>query len=282
MVGRGFVLGRTLTSRLGLSRMALAALDRRARNGPWRAAPVARAAPRSRVRRALLESTGPRGTTSPRWSTSSRQDLAGIAVPLRRDDRLVGLLRRVLHQPPGRRDRGADAPALRSSAQSLTGASETTTTSSSATPGGAPRAHPRRSVPPRSGPRTPTCATDSAAVGRDRPRSRADVALDLGGPSVPANTSRRAADGHRVRQPDELDHRFQSARRAAFGGSTVRTFARRRRRPRAPGSAASSCGPRSPVPRSSAAAVPTDRLRHSAGERAEVLSGSYETQVRIV
>jgi DNA-binding IclR family transcriptional regulator len=135
MVGVGSWLGRTLTDPAsGFVRMRLAALDRPARE---RAVAELKLVPHSgstiRSRTALLAELDRIGQADHAEVVDEfEQGLAGLAVPIRRGDRIVGLL--AVYLPTIRLDaamRKRALEALRATAQSLTGASETTTSSSS-------------------------------------------------------------------------------------------------------------------------------------------------------
>jgi IclR family transcriptional regulator, pca regulon regulatory protein len=135
MVGVGSWLGRTLTDPAsGFVRMRLAALDRPDRE---RAVAelrlVAHTGSTIRSRRALLaelDRIAQAGHTE--VVDEYEQGLAGLAVPIRRRDQIAGFL--AVYLPTSRLDaamRETALEALRATAQSLTGASETTISSSS-------------------------------------------------------------------------------------------------------------------------------------------------------
>jgi DNA-binding IclR family transcriptional regulator len=135
MVSVGSWLGRTLTDPAsGFVRLRLAALDRPARQ---RAVAELQLVPHTgstiRSKRALL-------TELDRIAQADHAEvvdefehgLAGLAVPLRRHERIIGLL--AVYLPTTRLDaamRQRALEALRAAAQSLTGASDTTISSSS-------------------------------------------------------------------------------------------------------------------------------------------------------
>ena len=136
MVGVGSWLGRTLTDPAsGFVRMRLAALDRPARERAVAGLHLVAHTPRRRSapRRALLVELDRLATADYAEVVDQfEQGLAGIAVPLRRRGRLAGLL--AVYLPTTRLDaamRERALAALRTTAQSLTGASDTTTASSS-------------------------------------------------------------------------------------------------------------------------------------------------------
>ena len=135
MVGVGSWLGRTLTDPAsGFVRMRLAALDRPARERAVAGLHLAAHTEATiRSRRALLVELDRLATADYAEVVDQfEQGLAGIAVPLRRRGRLVGLL--AVYLPTTRLDaamRERALAALRATAQSLTGASDTTTASSS-------------------------------------------------------------------------------------------------------------------------------------------------------
>jgi DNA-binding IclR family transcriptional regulator len=135
MVGVGSWLGRTLTDPAsGFVRMRLAAL-----HGPARQRAVAELhlVPHTestiRTRRALLAELDRIARADHAEVVDEfEQGLAGLAVPLRQQDRIIGLL--AVYLPSSRLDaamRQRALEALRATAQSLTGASDTTTWSSS-------------------------------------------------------------------------------------------------------------------------------------------------------
>ncbi len=135
MVRVGSWLGRTLTDPAsGFVRMRLAALDRPARE---RAVAelrlVAHTGSTIRSRRALLvELDRIAQADHAEVVDQFEQGLAGMAVPIRRSERIVGML--AVYLPTSRLDaamRRRALEALRATAQSLTGASDTTTSSSS-------------------------------------------------------------------------------------------------------------------------------------------------------
>jgi IclR family transcriptional regulator, pca regulon regulatory protein len=135
MVGVGSWLGRTLTDPAsGFVRMRLAALDRRARQ---RAVAELQLVPHTgatiRSRSALLAEIDRIARADHAEVVDEfEQGLAGLAVPVRRRGRIVGLL--AVYLPTTRLDaamRQRALEALRATAQSLTGASDTTTSSSS-------------------------------------------------------------------------------------------------------------------------------------------------------
>ena len=135
MVGVGSWLGRTLTDPAsGFVRMRLAALERPARR---RAVAELRLVPHTestiRSRRALLAELDRIAQADHAEVVDELEHgLAGLAVALRPGDRLVGLL--AVYLPTARLDaamRLRALEALRAAAQSLTGASDTTTSSSS-------------------------------------------------------------------------------------------------------------------------------------------------------
>jgi DNA-binding IclR family transcriptional regulator len=135
MVRVGSWLGRTLTDPAsGFVRMRLAALDRPARE---RAVAelrlVAHTGSTIRSRRALLAELDRIAETGHAEVVDEyEQGLAGLAVPIRRGDRVAGYL--AVYLPTSRLDaamRQAGLDALRATAQSLTGASDTTISSSS-------------------------------------------------------------------------------------------------------------------------------------------------------
>lgn len=135
MVGVGSWLGRTLSDPAsGFVRMRLAALDPAARERAVAAlALVPHTEATIRSRPALLAELA-RIAESDRAEVVDEYEegLAGLAVPVRRRDRIVGLL--AVYLPSARLDaamRRRALAALRSTAQSLTGASETTISSSS-------------------------------------------------------------------------------------------------------------------------------------------------------
>jgi DNA-binding IclR family transcriptional regulator len=135
MVGVGSWLGRTLTDPAsGFVRMRLAVLERRARERAVAELQlVAHTGSTIRSRRALLvELDRIAQADHAEVVDEFEQGLAGIAVPLRRRDHIVGLL--AVYLPTTRLDaamRRRALEALRTTAQSLTGASDTTTSSSS-------------------------------------------------------------------------------------------------------------------------------------------------------
>jgi DNA-binding IclR family transcriptional regulator len=135
MVGVGSWLGRTLTDPAsGFVRMRLAALERPARERTVaELQPVAHTGSTIRSRRALLvELDRIARADHAEVVDEFEQGLAGIAVPLRRGDQIVGLL--AVYLPTTRLDaamRQRALEALRATAQSLTGASDTTTSSPS-------------------------------------------------------------------------------------------------------------------------------------------------------
>ena len=135
MVGVGSWLGRTLTDPAsGFVRMRLAALDPPARQRAVAELQlVAHTASTIRSRRALLaELDRVARADHSEVVDEYEQGLAGLAVPLRRHGLLVGLL--AVYLPTARLDAGMRRRALqamRATAQSLTGASDTTTSSSS-------------------------------------------------------------------------------------------------------------------------------------------------------
>jgi IclR family acetate operon transcriptional repressor len=135
MVGVGSWLGRTLTDPAsGFVRMRLAALDRPARE---RAVAELQLPAHTRLtirsRRALLSELDRIAQADHAEVIDEfEQGLAGIAVPLRQRDRIVGLL--AVYLPTARLDaamRERALEALRATGQSLTGASDTTISSSS-------------------------------------------------------------------------------------------------------------------------------------------------------
>ena len=135
MVGVGSWLGRTLTDPAsGFVRMRLAALDRPARQ---RAVAELQLVPHTgstiRSKRALLTELDRIAQAAHAEVVDEfEQGLAGLAVPLRQRDRIVGLL--AVYLPTTRLDaamRQRALEALRATAQSLTGASDTTSSSSS-------------------------------------------------------------------------------------------------------------------------------------------------------
>jgi DNA-binding IclR family transcriptional regulator len=135
MVGVGSWLGRTLTDPAsGFVRMRLAALDPPARQravAELQLIPHTRSTIRSR-RALLAELDRIAQADHAEVVDEFEQGLAGLAVPLRRHDRIVGLL--AVYLPTARLDaamRQRALEALRATAQSLTGASDTTTSSSS-------------------------------------------------------------------------------------------------------------------------------------------------------
>ena len=135
MVGVGSWLGRTLTDPAsGFVRMRLAALDRPARRRAVAELQlVAHTASTIRSRRELLaELDRIEQADHAEVVDEFEQGLAGLAVPLRRHDRIVGLL--AVYLPTVRLDaamRQRALDALEATAQALTGASDTTTASSS-------------------------------------------------------------------------------------------------------------------------------------------------------
>jgi DNA-binding IclR family transcriptional regulator len=135
MVGVGSWLGRILTDPAsGFVRMRLAALDRPARQravAGLQLVPHTRSTIRSR-RALLTELDRIARADHAEVVDEFEQGLAGLAVPLRRRDRIVGLL--AVYLPSTRLDaamRQRALDALRATAQSLTGASDTTISSSS-------------------------------------------------------------------------------------------------------------------------------------------------------
>jgi DNA-binding IclR family transcriptional regulator len=135
MVGVGSWLGRTLTDPAsGFVRMRLAALDRAARERAVAELQLVAHTTRTiRTRRALLAELDRIAAADHAEVTDEfEQGLAGIAVPLRQHDRIVGLL--AVYLPTVRLDaamRQRALKALRGTGQSLTGASDTTMSSSS-------------------------------------------------------------------------------------------------------------------------------------------------------
>jgi DNA-binding IclR family transcriptional regulator len=135
MVGVGSWLGRTLTDPAsGFVRMRLAALDRPARQRAVAELQlVAHTGSTIRSRRALLAELDRIAQADHAEVVDEfEQGLAGLAVPLSQRDRIVGLL--AVYLPTTRLDaamRQRALEALRATAQSLTGASDTTTSSSS-------------------------------------------------------------------------------------------------------------------------------------------------------
>ncbi|HEV8054412.1 MAG: helix-turn-helix domain-containing protein [Solirubrobacterales bacterium] len=134
-VGVGSWLGRTMTDPAsGFVRMRLAALDRPARQravGELQLVAHTRSTVRSR-RALLAELDRIAQADHAEVVDQFEQGLAGLAVPLRGNDRIVGLL--AVYLPTSRLDAGMRRralQALQATAQSLTGASETTTSSSS-------------------------------------------------------------------------------------------------------------------------------------------------------
>jgi len=135
MVGVGSWLGRTLTDPAsGFVRMRLAALDGPARQravGELQLVPHTGSTIRSR-RALLAELDRIAQVDHAEVVDQFEQGLAGLAVPLRLQDRIIGLL--AVYVPTTRLDAGMRQralAALRATAQSLTGASDTTTSSSS-------------------------------------------------------------------------------------------------------------------------------------------------------
>lgn len=135
MVGVGSWLGRTLTDPAsGFVRMRLAALDRPARQravGDLQLVPHTGSTIRSR-RALLAELDRIAQADHAEVVDEFEQGLAGLAVPVRRGDRIVGWL--AVYLPTTRLDaamRHRALEALRATAQSLTGASDTTSSSSS-------------------------------------------------------------------------------------------------------------------------------------------------------
>jgi DNA-binding IclR family transcriptional regulator len=135
MVGVGSWLGRTLTDPAsGFVRMRLAAMPRPARQ---RALAELHLVPHTestiRSRRALLAELDRIAEADQAEVVDEfEQGLAGLAVPLRRQERIVGLL--AVYLPTARLDaamRQRALAALRATAQALTGANDTTTSSSS-------------------------------------------------------------------------------------------------------------------------------------------------------
>jgi DNA-binding IclR family transcriptional regulator len=135
MVGVGSWLGRMLTDPAsGFVRMRLAALDRPARERAVADLPlVAHTGSTIRSRRALLAELDRIARADHAEVVDEfEQGLAGIAVPLRLHEEIVGFL--AVYLPTTRLDaamRQRAHAALRATAQSLTGASDTTTVSSS-------------------------------------------------------------------------------------------------------------------------------------------------------
>ncbi len=135
MVGVGSWLGRTLTDPAsGFVRMRLAALEPRARERAVAELQlVAHTGSTIRSRRTLMvELDRIAKADYAEVVDQFEQGLAGLAVPLRQGDRIVGLL--AVYLPTSRLDAAMRRRALgarRATAQSLTGASDTTISSSS-------------------------------------------------------------------------------------------------------------------------------------------------------
>ncbi len=135
MVGVGSWLGRTLTDPAsGFVRMRLAALDKPARQravGELQFVPHTGSTIRSR-RALLAELARIAQADHAEVVDEYEQGLAGLAIPVRLEGRIAGLL--AVYLPTARLDaamRQRALAALRATAQSLTGASDTTTSSSS-------------------------------------------------------------------------------------------------------------------------------------------------------